>query len=120
MIDWSAVQSVLLDLDGVIYRSGERLAGAKAFFRVLQTHRIPCCAVTNNARATPEAYERKLAGMDIELPADRIVTAGSATAEWLARHGHKHFRLLGSTALRECLLVRGLKEHATRTCWSWV
>lgn len=112
MIDWTAVQGVLLDLDGVVYRSGEALPGARGFFDVLAERGLPCCAVTNNARATPEAYARKLAGMGIELPAARIVTAGNATAEWLARHGHRRFAMLGSVPLRECLLARGLEERA--------
>lgn len=112
MIDWSSVRGVLLDLDGVIYRGDEALPGAREFFRVLAERGLPCCALTNNARARPETYERKLAGMGIELPAARIVTAGSATAEWLARHGHAQFAMLGSAPLRECLLARGLEERA--------
>lgn len=111
-MEWHGVRGVLLDLDGVIYRSGAVLPGAREFFRVLAEHGLPCCALTNNARATPEAYERKLAGMGIELPAARIVTAGSATAEWLVRHGHGRFAMLGSAPLRECLLARGLEERA--------
>lgn len=112
VIDWRRISGVLLDLDGVIYRSGEPLAGAQAFFAALEQRGLPCCALTNNARATPEAYEHKLAGMGVNLPAERIVTAGSATAEWLARHGHRQFAMLGSDPLRECLLARGLEESA--------
>ncbi len=111
MIDWQSKSGVLLDLDGVIYRSGEALPGAQRFFRALAQRGLGCCAVTNNARATPEAYERKLAGLGIELPAERIITAGSATAAWLAHHGHQEYALLGSEALRECLREAGLHER---------
>jgi len=113
VIDWKTLSGVLVDLDGVIYRSGEPLPGARRFFATLAERGLPCCAVTNNARATPEAYERKLAAMDMPLPAARIVTAGSATAEWLVRHGHERFAMLGSAPLRQCLLARGLEEHAS-------
>ena len=105
------VETVLLDLDGVLYRSGEPLPQAAEFMAYLRASGRRCLAVTNNARATPAFYERKLAGMGIELTAGRIVTAGTALTEYLLRQKPRPgIHLVGSAVLRQTLREAGIRE----------
>ena len=55
------VRGWLIDLDGVIYRGEQVLAGAEAFVELLRAHRIPFRFLTNNSSRTPAQYETPVA-----------------------------------------------------------
>lgn len=111
------VEALLLDLDGVLYRSGEPLPQAAEFMAYLRSSGRRFMAVTNNARATPGCYERKLAGMGIELPAERIITAGTALAEYLRRQEPRpNVHVVGSAVLRQTLREAGIEENEQPDC----
>ncbi len=74
----------LVDLDGVVWIGREPVPGsAEALAQLLEAGK-EIAFVTNNPAREPAAYAERLAGMGVEVPAERIVTAGLAVAR-LAR-----------------------------------
>lgn len=105
------IRGLLLDMDGVLYRGAQPVPGAAEAVTRLQQAGIAIMAVTNNARARSADYAERLAAMGVELPAERILTAGQALARHLQSEtpGAGIF-VAGSDALRTELLEAGLRE----------
>ncbi len=80
------VRLVIFDLDGVIYRGTEPVAGAPELVDFLHGMGVAVRFATNNSMATRAAYVDRLARMGIRAGADEIVTSTSATVEHLRRH----------------------------------
>lgn len=74
----------LIDMDGVLYRGTEVIAGADAFIRQLRERRIPFRFLTNNSQRTRRDMVAKLARMGIEVEEEHIFTCAMATARFLA------------------------------------
>jgi 4-nitrophenyl phosphatase len=79
----NAAKAWIFDMDGVLYRGNAPLPGAVDLFATLQLRSIPFRLATNNSTMTPAQYVKKLEKMDLEVPADWIVTSGVATREYL-------------------------------------
>ncbi len=75
----------LIDMDGVIYRGHELIAGADRFVQQLRARRLPFCFLTNNSQRTRRDVVAKLARMGIEIEEDHIFTCAMATARFLAQ-----------------------------------
>src|SRR5712691_2953001 len=56
---------ILLDMDGVIYRGDDPIAGAAALIRQLREDSIPFLFLTNNSASAPRDYVVKLQKMGI-------------------------------------------------------
>lgn len=84
---------VVLDLDGVLLAAGAPIRGAADAVRSLQRAGHPCAVLTNMTSALPQDISGRLAAAGIDLPAERIVTAAVATAEYL-RRSHAAARVL--------------------------
>ena len=108
--DLDGIEGIILDLDGVVYRGMEPVAGAVDFLAAQRGAGRPMMAVTNNAQADAHAFAAKLRGMGIEFPASEILTAGEATARWLAKAGLLSAYVIGSAALRRALAAHGVVE----------
>ena len=67
----------ILDMDGVLYRGAEPLPGVKELLDALTLRERPVMLATNNSMSTPEAYERKLAAMGLDVPAERRHDVGA-------------------------------------------
>lgn len=80
-----AVAHLIIDMDGVLWRSEEPLPGLQEFFTFLRRRRIDFVLATNNSSKTPEQYVAKLARLGIEVPIDRVLTSAQATASYLGR-----------------------------------
>ncbi len=105
------ITGLILDMDGVLYRGGTAVPGAPQAFAALRAAGIEIVALTNNARASAEDYSAKLARLGIHLAAERIVTAGQATARYLAAQSTApSVFIAGSAALRHELLLQGAVE----------
>lgn len=79
----NAAKAWIFDMDGVLYRGNAPLPGAIDLFATLQLRSIPFRLATNNSTLTPDQYVKKLEKMDLEVPAEWIVTSGVATREYL-------------------------------------
>jgi NagD protein len=80
----------LIDMDGVIYRGPELIAGADRFVRLLRERDLPFLFLTNNSQRTRRDVAAKLARMGVEVEERHIFTCAMATARFLAqqkKHG---------------------------------
>lgn len=75
----------LIDMDGVIYRGSEVVAGADRFVRQLREKEIPFLFLTNNSRRTRRDVATKLQRMEIDAEERHIFTCAMATARFLAQ-----------------------------------
>ena len=106
----SGISALVSDMDGVLWRGDDPLPGIHAFFELLQHKSLPWVLATNNSSKTRQDYVRKLAGMGVpDVPANCIVTSGTATAAWLKRHHAPGTRVhvFGGEGLREELRAAG-------------
>lgn len=79
------MQGILFDLDGVLYLGDEPIAGAAAVVRWVQRQGIPHLYLTNTTSRPRSALVEKLAGFDIRVAADQLLTPAVAAVEWLRR-----------------------------------
>ena len=83
----SAIEGLLLDIDGVLAVSWEPLPGAVQAMESLRTEGVPFRLITNTTTHTRRDLAATLRGAGFEVAADEIVTAVTATAAYLrARH----------------------------------
>ena len=105
----SAIRAFLMDMDGTVYLGKRLLPGAKRFFRLLDRRGIPYLFFTNNSSADRTLYRDKLAGMGLEVAADRIITSGEATAIYLtAQTPFRRIFVLGTPSLEREFRDAGL------------
>jgi NagD protein len=75
----------LIDMDGVLYRGSELIAGADYFIRKLRERDIPFRFLTNNSQRTRRDVMMKLARMGIDVEESHVYTCAMATARFLAQ-----------------------------------
>jgi 4-nitrophenyl phosphatase len=83
------------------------LPGVRELLDALTLRERQVMLATNNSMATPEAYERKLADMGIDVPADAVITSAVATRDYLqgTLPAGSGIYVLGMPALREQLFA---------------
>ncbi len=74
----------LIDMDGVIYRGGELIAGADRFINRLVREEIPFLFLTNNSQRTRRDVAMKLSRINISVSETHIYTCAMSTARFLA------------------------------------
>ena len=92
----------LFDLDGTIYLGSHLLPGAAGFLRYLDQIGFPYYFLTNNSSRSRVEYVSKLSGLGLDIPAERIITSGEATALYLQRRiPEGQIYLVGTPSLEE-------------------
>jgi len=91
-----------LDMDGTVYLGNKWIDGALEFLKAVEAAGKQYVFLTNNSSKNARAYVEKLEKMGLSVDADRIVTSGQATIDYLKKHfpGKKVF-LLGNELLME-------------------
>ena len=79
----SATKSYLLDMDGVLVRGNQPIVGAQEFIERLIEASAKFAILTNNPMFTPRDLQHRLAGVGLEVPAERLFTSAMATAQFL-------------------------------------
>jgi len=74
----------LIDMDGVIYRGGELIAGADRFINRLVREEIPFLFLTNKSQRTRRDVAMKLSRINISVSETHIYTCAMSTARFLA------------------------------------
>lgn len=74
----------LIDMDGVMYRGSQLIAGADRFISELRERQLPFLFLTNNSQRTRRDVAVKLRRMGIDVTDDHIFTCAMATARFLA------------------------------------
>lgn len=78
--------SVICDMDGVLYRGRELIEGAQDFVDRLRGEEIPFLFLTNNSEQTPLDLKRKLEGLGVRgITEENFITSAMATAMFLQR-----------------------------------
>lgn len=114
MLDLSRFDTILLDMDGVLYRGPAPLPGVNDLLALCARRGMRYACVTNNSTLTPQQYETKLAGMGIQIPATQIITSSTATRRFLEHEfarGTPAF-YVGMHGLREALFADGYFVYA--------
>ena len=75
----------LIDMDGVIYRGKELIAGAREFISRLRAEEVPFMFLTNNSQRTRRDVATKLVRMGIDVEESHVFTCAMATARFLAQ-----------------------------------
>jgi NagD protein len=78
-------KGLLIDMDGVIYRSAQLIPGAVRFIEMLQGWNIPFLFLTNNSQRTRRDVATKIQRLGMPVEEKHIFTCAMATARFLAR-----------------------------------
>ena len=79
------IQSIAIDMDGVLWLGDTPLPGLARFFDFLHQREIPYTLATNNASKTPLQYQAKLAKFNVAIDPKHVMTSSLATAAYLER-----------------------------------
>lgn len=79
----NGMRSLLVDLDGVLYKGDIAISGAVETVSWLRKNEIPHLFLTNTTSRPRQAICQKLQGLGIEASEDRILTPVIAASEWL-------------------------------------
>ena len=102
----SNIRHLIVDIDGVLWHGDEPMPGLQDFFAFLRQHKIGFILATNNSSRTPEQYAAKLARFGVQIPAERVLTSGQATASYLTTIAPPRTRVyaIGRKGLRQALV----------------
>lgn len=81
---WNLFDSVLSDLDGVVYEGTNAIEPAPRVLAELAAQHIPVAFVTNNSSRRSEVIAEQLAGFGIDSEPDDIIGSGQIGVELLA------------------------------------
>ena len=97
-----AVRCFLFDMDGTVYLGSKLLPGAAEFIEYLEETGFPYYFLTNNSSRSRADYAKKLAGLGLPTPEEKIFSSGEATAIYLSRQrlGARIY-LVGTPSLEE-------------------
>lgn len=101
--------ALLLDLDGVLYRGDETIAGVSETTAALRGVGARLVFLTNNSSRTPEQVATKLEGHGVAAAPPEVVTSALATAELLASRGGGTAFVVGQDGVRTALEGAGLE-----------
>jgi HAD superfamily hydrolase (TIGR01450 family) len=99
---------LLVDLDGVVWIGREMVPGSADALAALLERGKEIVFVTNNPAKPAAEYARRLGEAGVEVGAERIVTAGEATAELAREHGDTAF-VIGAPAFHDTVAGAGLE-----------
>jgi NagD protein len=78
-----AIESWLMDMDGVLVHESEALPGAAEFLAALRAKGLPFLLLTNNSIFTRRDLAARLRASGLDVPEESIWTSASATARFL-------------------------------------
>lgn len=110
MRELRGIRAFLLDMDGTVYLGNTSIPGASDFVSFLQEAGIPFLFLTNNPSADAMYYSGKLEGvLGVRIGAEHILTAGEATARYLAEQTPwRRVYVLGTPSFEHELAAVGL------------
>jgi len=76
-------RSILLDLDGCVYRGSKMIAGVREALRVFRERGVKILFLTNNSTMTSEDYAEKLRVMGVESAPEEFLTSGEAASHYI-------------------------------------
>lgn len=110
-----AYDTLLLDLDGVVYLGRQAVPGAPEALVKAQDRGVRLAFVTNNASRTPGAIAQHLTSLGIPAAPQDVVTSAQAAARLIAEHvpAGSAVLVVGGMGLRMALREHGLRPVTT-------
>ncbi len=109
----SHIQSLILDMDGVLWRGDAPIGDLPAIFAHVRARGLRFVFATNNGSRTPEQYVARLAAFGVQAEPWQVITSSLALADMLARQfapcqGRRVFAV-GETGLFAALQEKGFQ-----------
>jgi glycerol-1-phosphatase len=106
-----AYDLAMLDLDGVVYVSGDAVPGASGHLAAARSAGMRLAFITNNAARPPAQVAAHLTELGIEAVSEDVVTSAQAAARVLVDRvgAGASVVCLGADGLREALVAAGLE-----------
>jgi 4-nitrophenyl phosphatase len=101
--DWSSLNGVLIDLDGVVYTGRMPIPGAAGFLAEARRRGLRFLLVTNNSTASPELVAERLRSMQIDVEPREILTSAQVAVAYVKVHAQPgaRLRIVGEAGLRQ-------------------
>jgi len=116
----SHIKALILDMDGVIWRSDAPIGDLAEIFTRIERRGLKYVFATNNGTKTPEQYVERLAEFGVNVKPGQVVTSALGVAFMLAQkypQGTKVF-MIGEDGVRSALEEKGFEvlsiENATQ------
>ncbi|MFM5904851.1 MAG: HAD-IIA family hydrolase [Micrococcales bacterium] len=108
---WGNYDSVLADLDGVVYEGSHAIEPAPRVLNELQGMGVKVAYVTNNSSRRPETIAEQLIGFGVNAHADQIVGSAVTGVELLAQliDAGSKVLVVGGDGLRHKVLEAGFQ-----------
>lgn len=82
--DWiQAIQGMILDMDGVLWKESQALADLPAVFGHIRDQGWQVMCMTNNSTRTPDHYLERLDSLGVELEPWQVINSSETTASYL-------------------------------------
>ncbi len=104
--DFKRFETVLCDLDGVVWREEEVIWENVEGLKRLKEMGKKLVFLTNNSTKTPEYYTERL--RDLGLYPDKVITSSVVAADYLFKMGIKRVFVIGENGLIEPLKSKGI------------
>ena len=107
----SHIKSLIIDMDGVIWKSDAPIGDLAAIFARIRARGLKFVFATNNSTRTSEQYVAKLEEFGVDVELWQVVTSSQAAAHAMAQkfpHGTKVY-MIGEDGLRIPLEERGFE-----------
>src|SRR5262245_17246759 len=107
----SHIKALILDMDGVIWRSDTPIGDLPATFKRIEERGLKFVFATNNGTKTPEQYVEILNQFGVHVQPTQVVTSALGVSEMLARKfpmGTKAF-MIGEDGVRAALEEKGFE-----------
>jgi 4-nitrophenyl phosphatase len=115
----TAIDNLIIDMDGVLYRGAEPLPGLADFFAFLRQRPVRFVLATNNATLTARRFADKLGGMGVKVSPAEILTSGWATALYIKKRvpPGTAVHVVGEEGLIESIRQAGLLPTRGKADW---
>lgn len=81
---YSGLKTVLLDMDGVLWRGADPILDISELFNILKAHNLSTFCITNNSTRSVKYHISRLNQYGVNLDERQIITSAEATANYLA------------------------------------
>ena len=107
----SHIQALILDMDGVIWRSDAPIGDLAEIFARIEARGLKYVFATNNGTKTPEQYVDRLAEFGVKVKPSQVITSALGVAFLLGQkypQGTKAF-MIGEDGIRSALEEKGFE-----------
>lgn len=118
-MDFRSLPCLILDLDGVVYKGDEAIAGAPEAIAHFRKAGKKIAFLTNNSASSPQRILEKLCRLGIPCEGSDLITAGEAAAIFIRAQGldsGKGVFVVGTDALRQELVHYGVNPAEAGNC----